>query len=273
MAPYKIEDNTSGYVSMTSLSSTLSASLLESSFEERRLAPNKVKNFQVLSCLSKHVDTASGPQCSTPKQGSEIAAMKMRVQMRRPRTPSFKADKTIVARKISTVIPQTNTSTTSDATSDVCFWEISSRLQKSCSEGDLYRPPAQRPIHEQRTCSHDSGLESLVKKSCTQNWKRRPFVGETTMDMEQRKYAIKAEHRGEAQYTRLSRYRVTVQEDTYGFSAPTKRNSANDIDSALGNDESMKDFLSRVNKDNLAGFINFYDRMTCEQPSKRSRRN
>ncbi|KAH3773563.1 hypothetical protein DPMN_174925 [Dreissena polymorpha] len=197
------DSDTSGY---------LSASSLDSTGEERRLSANDDKIMSVWSCWSQHIDSFSGPKCSTPKRTFSSGVLKKRI--------NFKTG--------------------------------SGRFsQKSRSDGDLRVLDVKESLDCNNADSLDSGLNTFSSIQCqayaSQDWKRRPYMTQSTSETDVRIVG------NQSKYERLPRYRVTMNN-------PTRANHG--AVSGLSFDESMSEFLSNVNQDNLASYLQFYDRVT-----------
>ena len=198
--------------------------------------------------------------------------------MRRRVNISTDAGKSMLAIKKVFNSDSKRSNSSSNQISDDSFWGMGSlRVQKSSSEGDIYRriitcdnslkhkPP---PLHDTETV-----LTSYKHVSHSHEWRRRPFITQSTSQEDLR--AAPTANRptsDRTSYNALPRYRVTVpasQPFCYA-SATEKRDSqlgkscADFVDSGTSVDDSMTDFLSNVNKENLAGFLEFYDRVTSE---------
>ncbi|KAH3773661.1 hypothetical protein DPMN_175029 [Dreissena polymorpha] len=114
--------------------------------------------------------------------------------------------------------------------------------QKSRSEGDLCRPEAWKSLDCNYSESLDSGLNTFSSIQCksytSQDWKRRPYMTQSTSEKDVQIDGNKSNH------ARLPRYRVTINE-----------------------------FLSNVNQENLASYLQFYDRVTRKANIERLGRN
>ncbi|KAH3773663.1 hypothetical protein DPMN_175031 [Dreissena polymorpha] len=198
----------------------MSTSSLDST-EERRLTANADKIMSVWNCWSQNIDSSSGPKRSTPKRTSQRRLLKMRVNLK---------------------------------AGSRCF------AQKSRSEGDLCRPEAWKPLDCNYAESLDSGLNILSSIQCksyaSQDWKRRPYMTQSTSEKDVQIDGNKSYH------ARLPRYRVTINEPTYHGAV-----------SGLSVNESMTEFLSNVNQENLASYLQFYDRVTRTANIERLGRN
>jgi hypothetical protein len=123
--------------------------------------------------------------------------------------------------------------------------------QKSRSEGDLYRPNMKKPLDCNHAESLDSGLNTFSSIQCptfvSQDWKRRPYMTQSTSEKDLRVAGNQSNHE------RLPRNRVTMNE-------PSR--ATNGAISGFSVDESMSESLSNVNQENLASYLQFYDRVT-----------
>ncbi|KAL4225339.1 hypothetical protein ACF0H5_016027 [Mactra antiquata] len=243
------ESNTSGY---------LSSSSFESSGEERRLVLNEQKVFHVWSKWSEKVEI---PKSSTPIQSTDHVAYRQRTRDgRNTSLLSIKKD-----------FSKENIPMECDKEAD-SFWDIKTpKVHKSCSENDVrYRD----------VIKHDAGSDIDFRKkelsSKNQDWKRKPFL---TMSDSQLHVKLcdnsKTSSESSRTYTALPRYRVKMDADpvTNKLAKQINNSCADFTDTGLPVDESMSEFLSNVDRENLAGFLNFYDRMTNGPAYEKARRN
>jgi len=282
------ESNTSGY---------LSSSSLEASVEEKRLSPNEDKVFRVWSQWSQHLEgpgVTSGPKSSTPKQASEGIRLKKRVNN------SLECGKSLLAIKKN--FNTTGSKVNSVTDSEDSFWGIKTpRVQKSSSEGDIHTSDGatNKVCRQKQVPVHDAGsainTTSGNKSSSSQFWRRRPYLTQSTSHEDLRvkpestssttssrtssKTAVqKSMCNLNTNYSALPRYRVPVTETTEShvtkqLASQLSRTCADFADSGVPVDESMSEFLSNVDKNNLAGFLNFYDHVTSSSAYERARRN
>lgn len=270
------DSNTSGY---------LSSSSFESSGEDKRLVLNEQKVFNVWTKWGEQVRV---PKSSTPKQGSEYIAYKKlakRVNM------SSDSGRCMLALKKNLYQQSKKTSTNNENETADSFWDIKTpKVHRSSSEGDVNksdkhndamwkRQSVQTPI------KHDAGQEIVTCKILaakkSQDWKRRPFLTLSDSQLDLRLSGVSdknhsAKNRTKT-YNALPRYRVKVDEDpvvskTYLAQQITK-SCADFSDTGVPVDESMSEFLSKVDRENLASFLNFYDRMTNTSAYEKARRN
>ncbi|KAH3693661.1 hypothetical protein DPMN_081101 [Dreissena polymorpha] len=189
----------------------LSTSSLDSTEEESRLTVNEDKIMSVWNCWSQYKDSSSGLKCSTPKRTSPSGVLKVRV--------NYKTGSRHLA-------------------------------HKSRSEGDLHRPDVQKPLDCYHADSLDSGLNNFssvqYKTYVSQDWKRWPYMTQSTTEKELRLDWNKSKHE------RLPRYRVTINDQSRATHCAI---------SGFSVDEFMSELLSNVNQEHLASFEQFYDRV------------
>lgn len=259
------ESNTSGY---------LSSSSFESSGEERRLMLNEEKVFQVWDKWGERVRVHSGPKSSTPKQGSEAVVNRRRVNV------SGDSSKSLLAIKKSLTEKCADAGTLEDS-----FWDIKvTRVQKSSSEGDVRASHMKQADNSWKRRGvafadvHDAGSDINFSRHRTnsQDWKRRPYLTQSTSHQDLRSHnSSNGSHRNSGDYSNYSalpRYRVKVDADTNLVTQMCK-SCADFADEGKPVDESMSEFLGNVDKENLASFLNFYDRVTNSSDYERARRN
>ncbi|KAH3697708.1 hypothetical protein DPMN_085217 [Dreissena polymorpha] len=131
---YESDCNTSGY---------LSTSTMDSAGEERRLTANEDNIMSAWNCWSQHIDSFSGPKCSTPKRTSASGVLKIRV--------SFQTGR--------------------------------GRLEKkSRSEGDVRTPKKPLDYnHAVSQDSGFNTLSSIKSQAFVRpDWKRRPYMTQST---------------------------------------------------------------------------------------------
>ncbi|XP_060556362.1 uncharacterized protein LOC132717020 isoform X2 [Ruditapes philippinarum] len=261
------DSNTSGY---------LSSSSFESSGEEKRLVPNGHKVFNV---WTKWGEQVSVPKSSTPKQGSENVAYR---KLTKRVNVSSEMGKSVLSIKKNFEKP-------SNIEQD-SFWGIQTpqRVQRSSSEGDVHvierksdnewkRKSVQAPV------THDAGQEIIPsnKMSKSQDWKRRPFLTLSDSQLDQRLCGpiskSTSNTRNNSAYSALPRYRVKVDADPVvsknRLVEQLSKSCADFADEGVPVDESMSEFLSNVDRDNLASFLNFYDKVTNSSSYEKARRN
>lgn len=258
------ESNTSGY---------LSSSSFESSGEERRLMLNEEKVFQVWDKWGERVRAHSGPKSSTPKQGSEAVVNRRRVNV------SGDSSKSLLAIKKSLTEKSADAGTLEDS-----FWDIKvTRVQKSSSEGDVRASHMKQADNSWKRRGvafadvHDAGSDINFSRhrNNSQDWKRRPYLTQSTSHQDLRSHNSSKSQRNSGDYSNYSalpRYRVKVDADT-NLVTQICKSCADFADEGKPVDESMSEFLGNVDKENLASFLNFYDRVTNSSDYERARRN
>ncbi|XP_045176066.2 uncharacterized protein LOC123536743 isoform X2 [Mercenaria mercenaria] len=261
------DSNTSGY---------LSSSSFESSGEEKRLLPNEQKVFNVWTKWGQQVHI---PKSSTPKQGSESIAY---------RKLAKRVNMTNESGKNVLCIKKNFQSNTNEPEVFDSFWDIQTpqRVQRSSSEGDVNnmdkktnddwkRKSVQAPI------THDAGQEIVKNNKLTksQDWKRKPFLTLSDSQLDLRLCAPNHNAtRKSSAYSALPRYRVKVDADPVvtknKLVQQLTKSCADFVDEGVPVDESMSEFLSNVDRENLASFLNFYDKVTNSSASyEKARRN
>ncbi|KAH3697712.1 hypothetical protein DPMN_085221 [Dreissena polymorpha] len=131
---YESDCNTSGY---------LSTSTMDSTGEERRLTVNEDNIMSVWNCWSQHIDSFSGPKCSTPKRMYSSGVLKIRIS----------------------------------------FQTGSGRLEKkSRSEGDVRTPKKPLDNNHAVSQDSGLNTLSSIKYQAfvRQDWKRRPYMTQST---------------------------------------------------------------------------------------------
>lgn len=263
------ESNTSGY---------LSSSSFESSGEERRLVLNEKKVFRIWDKWGERVRAPSGPKSSTPKQGSEAAVLRKRANV------SQDSSKRLLAFK-----KNLTGSANEEIVLEDSFWDIPTpRVHKSSSEGDIRvnrissENSSLKPKHIDFSKQHDAGSEIDFSRERngpkSQEWKRRPFLTQSTsyQDLRVTSQNSNTGNNGNGDdctnYNALPRYRVKVDGDS-NLVTQICKSCADFADEGKPVDESMTEFLANVDKQNLASFLNFYDRMTNSTAYERARRN
>ena len=255
------ESNSSGYVSSSSFDST---------GEERRIVPNEHKVFQIWERWSEHVQI---PKSSTPKDTSTRRLTNSKQNLLTIR-------KTLGKNCSSS---QKECETKKDSFRDI---EIPERLQVA----DRVKDDANvdRPNSVPTTKHHDAGSEipqgkTFNREKSTTNastdWRRKPFLTLSNSDSDLRSCGQERQLRGGSrgsysdsnisEYNCLPRYRVTVDKEKYELSIDQER-----IDfygEGLPVDESMTEFISTVDKDNLAGILQFYDHVTSESANRQTK--
>lgn len=268
------DSNTSGY---------LSSSSFESSGEDKRLVLNEQKVFNVWTKWGEQVRV---PKSSTPKQGSECIAYK---KLAKHVNMSSGGGMLVLKRNLNKQCHKTSTKNETEAADS--FWDIKTpKVYRSSSEGDVNksdkhndtlwkRQSVQTPVR------HDAGQEIVTCKTLaakkSQDWKRRPFLTLSDSQLDLRLSGVSDKNHSVKNrtntYNALPRYRVKVDEDpvvskTYLAQQITK-SCADFSDTGVPVDESMSEFLSKVDRENLASFLNFYDRMTNNSAYEKARRN
>lgn len=268
------DSNTSGY---------LSSSSFESSGEDKRLVLNEQKVFNVWTKWGEQVRV---PKSSTPKQGSECIAYK---KLAKHVNMSSGGGMLALKRNLNKQCHKTSTKNETEAADS--FWDIKTpKVYRSSSEGDVNksdehndtlwkRQSVQTPVR------HDAGQEIVTCKTLaakkSQDWKRRPFLTLSDSQLDLRLSGVSDKNHSVKNrtntYNALPRYRVKVDEDpvvskTYLAQQITK-SCADFSDTGVPVDESMSEFLSKVDRENLASFLNFYDRMTNNSAYEKARRN
>ncbi|XP_052797499.1 uncharacterized protein LOC128229729 isoform X2 [Mya arenaria] len=269
------ESNTSGYISSSSF---------ESSGEEKLLIPNEDKVFRVWNQWSLELDANPGPKSSTPKQASEGITMRRRVNI------STEAGKSMLAiKKVFSSDSKRSDSSSNQISSDDSFWGIRTpRVQKSSSEGDIHKGKitCDNSWKRKPLPLHDAGMEiqtsSYKGGPHSQEWRRRPFVTQSTSQEDLRAASTTNRPTSDrTSYSALPRYRVTVPASqpfcyasaTNKLASHLSKSCADFVDTGVSVDDSMTEFFSNVNKENLAGFLDFYDRVTSGPAYERARRN
>ena len=262
------ESNTSGY---------LSSSSFESSGEEKRLGLNGQKVFRVWDRWGQQVQVPSGPTSSTPKQGSEGVVIGRRVNL------SGDSSKSMLAIKKNLTEKSLDERVVEDS-----FWGIKTPcVHKSNSEGDIRKgnKSSMDGSRSRRAVAFADELENGLNKDCSQrnrnisknqDWKRRPFLTQSTSQQDIRMTSQQTGNQrsgsDNSNYSALPRYRVKMNANT-NLVTQICRSVADFADEGKPVDESMTEFLSNVDKDNLATFLNFYDKVTSTQDYERARRN
>ena len=189
---------------------------------------------------SSSVEEAYGPMCSTPKQGSVATCARRRVNV-----SSHNARPMIsIKKKVNTTVNA-----------------ASPRVQRSSSDSDIHK------IHKSAEYNawnrkplivYDDELVGVPSAS-VHCWIRRTYLTQSTSQPD-----VRVKTHGCPNYRALPRYRVPVTETTE--CDVTKKLTSQQIqswtDSGVSVDESMTEFLANVDKENLAGFLKFYDRVT-----------
>lgn len=236
--------------------------------------PNEQKVFRIWDKWGKRVRAPSGPKSSTPKQGSEAATFRRRVNT------SGESGKSLLVFKKSLTEKTADEQVLEDS-----FWDIKTpRVHKSSSEGDI-----RKDNKSVSNCSwkrkgvafadqHDAGLDisSRRNSSNSQEWRRRPFITQSTshQDLRLPLHGSSESRKSDnsQSYSALPRYRVKVNADT-NLVSQICRSCADFADEGKPVDESMTEFLSNVDQDNLASFLNFYDKVTNSTEYERARKN
>ena len=247
------ESNSSGYSSSSSV---------EYSGEEKRQLPNDRKVFQMWEQLKQH---AQEPKCSTPKQSRAVRRV----------TSSTK--NLLAIRKTlgkSRVSQQSDSKMNTNNIDNDSFWDIELPERKNaCSaSSDMPNTTCERPRSVPLSTSHEAGSEIPStrrssggdrKTTCqvtSNTWRRRPYLTLSNSDSDLRKCRKASQHSGSSsdsnisKYNCLPRYRVKVESDTEV-------------------DESMSEFISSVDKDNLAGILQFYDHITSESAYRQKQKS
>jgi len=200
---------------------------------------------------SSSVEEAYGPMCSTPKQGSLATCARRRVNVY-----------SHTARPMLTI--KTKINTTANAASP--------RVQRSSSDSDIHK------IHKSAEDNawkrkplivYDDDLVGVPSAS-VHCWIRRTYLTQSTSQPD-----VRVTTRGCPNYRALPRYRLpdrgTVRRDvTKQF---TSQQISSWTDSGVSVDESMTEFLANVDKENLAGFLKFYDRVTSASAHDHMQKN
>jgi hypothetical protein len=260
------ESNTSGYMSSSSF---------ESSGEEKRLVLNEQKVFDVWSKLSEKVQI---PKSSTPIQASEKAILRKRVML------SSESGKHMLT--IKKTLNGKSKESKEKAEMVDSFWDIPTpRVSRCNSENDVRRSndgDNTRDQHKRSSVpSHDAGLDINERMQAeSQSCKRKPLLTNSDSQLELRSAndgRNNVRNISSSSYSVLQRYRIKVDSDQIvsqtKLAKQLSKSCADFMDEGLPVDESISEFLANVDKENLAGFLNFYDKMTSGDAYERARRN
>ena len=189
---------------------------------------------------AEHLELTYGPFCSTPKEGSVAPRVRRRVDV------SLHAARSMLAIK-----PKINATAHAN----------SPRVQRSFSDSEIHKIKRAEDNAWKRKplIVFEDGLIAVPSASSVQCWKRRPYLTESTSFED-----VKVMTQGCSNYDALSRHRVP---DTETAECDVTKKLASQLtpcwtDSGVPVDESMTEFLANVDRENLAGFLNFYDRVT-----------
>ena len=245
------ESNTSGYLS----------SSLESSGE---YFLDENYSFNVRERLVGRV--ARVPNTSTPKQDS--VSVTFRKMSKRVTNES--------GRSLLSIKKTFNKTAENDQAKVDSFWDIQTprKVFRCNSESDVNRKDrrsndlVRNSIHASST--HDVGLAITKSRNMkSQNWKRKPFMTQSNSGLDSRlSKTVSTNNLAEStskskSYGALPRYRVKVDVDP----VVSKNNSFEPRDGGIPVDESMSEFLSNVDRENLASFLMFYDKVTNSRRS------
>ncbi|KAH3870737.1 hypothetical protein DPMN_033928 [Dreissena polymorpha] len=258
------DSNTSGYISSSSM---------EISSEEKRLVPNEDKVYRVWDQWSMHRDVMPGPKSSTPKQET--------VTMKRRSNVTYQSQSLLAIKKTfnhsSKSKPNMKDAVKASCESDDSFWGIQTPVvQKSCSEGDIRATNVGNSMKGKQVKSHDAGLDIQTTKS-------KATQREMNHRTDTHKQTLRDDLRmSSAQTTRVpyisqpgaAKCRPAepeMVEDRRTLANKLSRSCADLVGEVV--DESISDFLSNVDTNNLAGFLDFYDKVTSGAAYERARRN
>ncbi|KAH3827890.1 hypothetical protein DPMN_129834 [Dreissena polymorpha] len=219
------DSDTSGYSSTSSIDSVE---------EERRVAPSEEKIKSVWKCWSQHLNSFSGPRCSTPKPDSENVVLKKRVKLRYFSRPL-------------TAVKKMLCSHSSDRDTLVL---------NSCCIRNPFSPACVLKIRAKQVAnmrSLDSGLNFKLSARCQSSVKEDRkcppcptpsfYVGGKLITV-----------------NRAYNERVSTEDRQTGNRKPRLQARGLMLGESL--DESMAEFLSNVNQQNLASYLQFYDVVT-----------
>lgn len=163
--------------------------------------------------------------------------------------------------------------------------ELRKQCQERYAKADISHVKSDSCIGTASQCAikHDSGTAiddvrcRRVKTSTSNEWKRKPFLtlSNIASDLLSTDNISKCSTNF-SNYNSLPRYRVTVD----GNTKATKSNLAKKLNKSCADfseeglpvDESMTEFLSNVDQNNLASLLNFYDRVTSGPGYEKARR-
>jgi hypothetical protein len=264
------ESNSSGFMSSSSF---------ESSEEETRLVLNEQKVFDVWSKMSERVQI---PKSSTPIPASEKAVLRKRVIL------SCESGKHMLAIKKNLTEKSKEKSKAKAELKDP-FWDIpTAGLPRSYSENDIVRRSSDycntRDQHKRLSVpSKDAVFGNNGRKQTeSQSWKRKPFLTNSDSQLQLRLCANEGRsidnvrNISSSSYSVLPRYRVKVDSDPIVSQTKLAQHlnkSCADMDEGVPVDESMSEFLANVDRENLIGFLSFYDKMTSGDDYEKARRN
>ena len=249
------ETDSSGYVSSSSI---------ESSREERRLKLNEQKVFQVWEKWGQQMQV---PKFSTPKSPrtarkchqrpasvGDVSAITNRQPKSAIKIKNFKNDtksKRVVIKSLS------------DDVRDSC----SHSVHKTLSDGDLNKASRVSFSDRQEPIGKPSDKGFPTKAEFRPRERRDSTSSSRSCGSGQSDYS---------DYSSLPRQRAPYDgrlsdDDEFSLGKQIGRSCDCIYDKGVSVDESMTEFLSKANKENLESLLNFYDRVTANEKRRKQR--